>query len=409
MTRDARARARSATARYETPAQRVEIGAGVVDGVGGIIFGLGGRVVGVLAGDRVWRGPLGERVRRSLGSLDRVVCTEIEPHTPLPAAVRLGRRFADAGVDVILALGGGSAGDLGKATAAVMAARGDDGRVDMSRLFARVRADGTVSDPVVGGRPVPLVVVPTTLSGAELTPGAGVTENGMKRVLWDQALSARAVLYETSDDNDLPAGIVATTSMNAVAHAVEAMYSTAGNAISDGLALAGLDALAAGMLRYLAARDRGEDAKAELFTGAVLASRALCTARVCLHHAVCHVLGAHHGVAHGDANAVMLSYVVDFNEAGAARPLARCAAVIRGAAERVLGTPLTAASPGAVLREFQHRVGAPVTLAEIGLPAVDVEGVVAGLREERGVALNPVPVTDDDVRRLVAAAVHGVA
>ncbi|GAA0562890.1 maleylacetate reductase [Actinomadura livida] len=405
VTQHARARGRSATVRHETPAQRVEIGAGVVDGVGGIVSGLGGTVVGILAGDRVWRGGLGGRVERSLGSAGRVVCNEIEPHTPLSAAVRLGRRFADAGVDLILALGGGSASDLGKATAAVMASLGrGDAQPDMSRLFARVRADGTVSDPAVGGRPVPLVVVPTTLSGAELTPGAGVTENGMKRVLWDQALSARVILYETSDDNDLPAAVVATTGMNAMAHAVEAMYSTAGDAISDGLAVAGLDALTAGMVRYLAAGDRGEQAKAELFTGAVLAGRALSTARVCLHHAICHVLGAHHGVAHGDANAVMLSYVVDFNEAGAARQLARCAATIRGAAERVLGTPLTETSPGAVLREFQTRVGAPTTLTEIGLPHVDVEDVVSGLREERGVALNPVPVTDDDVRHLLAAA-----
>ena len=410
MTLNTRARGRSATLRHETPAQRVEIGSGVVDGLGGIVSDLGASVVGVLAGDRVWRGKLGGRAAASLGPVERVVCNDIEPHTPLSAAVRLGRRFADAGVDLILAIGGGSASDLGKATAAVMTSLdGGGAHVDMSRFFARVRGDGTVADPAVAGDPVPLVVVPTTLSGAELSPGAGVTENGMKRVLWDRALAARAVLYETSGDNELPATIAATTGMNAVAHAVEALYSIKGDAISDALAIAGLESLTAGLLRYLVVGDRGEDAKAELFTGAVLAGRALCTARVCLHHAICHVLGAHHGVAHGAANAAMLSHVVDFNEAGAAEQLARCSSTIRSAAERVLGTPPAATAPGAVLREFETRIGAPTTLAQIGLPNVDVEEVVAGLREERGIALNPVPVSDADVRRLLAAAAHGAA
>src|SRR5690606_19184874 len=110
-----------ATVRHETPAQRVEIGVGVVDGVGEIVSDLGGNMVGIIASDRVWRGPLGGRVDKSLGSVGRVVRNEVEPHTPLPTAMRLGRAFVDAGVDLILALGGGSASDLGKATAAVMA------------------------------------------------------------------------------------------------------------------------------------------------------------------------------------------------------------------------------------------------------------------------------------------------
>lgn len=405
MTLHETVRTRSGTVRYETPHQRVEIGNGVVERLEEIVTELGAGVVGVLASNRNWRGPLGQRVALGLDALEAVVSNEVVPHNPLPEAVRIGREFAASGVRVIVSVGGGSASDLGKAVAAVMTSvRAGTEEVDLGRYFARIRNDGSVADHTMAGQPVPLVAVPTTLSGAELTPGAGVTEHGMKRVLWDQALAARAVLYETSSLNELPDSIVATTGMNAVAHAVEATYSSMGNGIGDALALAGLERLAAGLLRYLAIGDRSEQAKTEMFTGAVLAGRALCVARVCLHHAICHVLGAHHGVPHGAANAAMLSHVVDLNEAGAAQPLALVAASMQSAAGSVLGTTFPASAPGAILREFESRIGAPTTLGQIGLTTVDVEGVVAGLREERGLAFNPVPVTDDDIRNLLQRA-----
>lgn len=402
MTLHATVRTRSSTVRYETPQQRVEIGSGVLERLEEIVTELGAGVVGVLASDRNWRGPLGRRVAASLGALDAVVSNDVVPHNPLPEAVRIGREFATAGVQVIVSVGGGSASDLGKAVAAVMSSsRTGTEDMDLGRYFARIRHDGSVADHTVAGQPAALVAVPTTLSGAELTPGAGVTEDGIKRVLWDPVLSARAALYETSPLNEMPDSIVATTGMNALAHAVEAVYSSMGNAIGDALAFAALERLATGLLRYLAIGDRGEQAKTELFTGAVLAARALCIARVCLHHAVCHVLGAHHGVPHGAANAVMLSHVVDLNASGAAQALARVASSMQAAATSVLGSALPGTTPGAVLRAFERRIGAPTTLAEIGLSVVDVEGVVAGLREERGLAFNPVSLCDDDIRSLL--------
>src|SRR5262249_35116377 len=123
---------------------------------------------------------------------------------------------------------------------------------------------------------------------------------------------------------DLPPRLTAGTGINAVAHCIEALYSIKRNPLSSAAARAGLGAIARALPRCYTAGDDVE-ARGDMLAGSLLAGTALSNVAMGLHHGICHVLGGTTGVAHGDANSVMLPHVMRFNLDATAPELALAA------------------------------------------------------------------------------------
>src|SRR6476661_5277488 len=321
-----------------------------------------------------------ERVATLLDPLGgRVVCTftEVREHVPLPTAEAARDAAAAAGADLLLAIGGGST--IGAAKAVALTAR------------------------------LPVVAVPTTYAGSEVTPVWGLTENGRKTTGTDRAVLPRVVVYDPELVATLPAALAAASGFNALAHAVEAMWAPGRNPVSTAVAVEAVGRLAAGLRAGVAmgaaSRPGGATGAgvrggpiavdpAELLCGAWLGASAFAVAGSGLHHKLCHVLGGTFDLPHARTHAVVLPHVLAFNAAGAPDAVARVA--------RALGTDDAVAG----LRGLADEHDIPRGLRALGMPEDAIEEAAA-LTAPVVPDDNPVPVGDGALLRLVRAAWSG--
>jgi maleylacetate reductase len=232
---------------------------------------------------------------------------------------------------------------------------------------------------------LPIVAVPTTYAGSEITPIWGLTEEGRKKTGVDPAVLPRVVIYDPALTATLPPELAAASGFNALAHAVEAMWAPARNPVSTAVAGEAVERLAKGL--------RTGD-PAELLCGAWLGSSAFAVAGSGLHHKLCHVLGGTFGLPHARTHAVVLPHVLAFNAPGAP-----------DAASRV-GRALGVDDAVAGLRALADAHGIPRGLRTLGMPESAV-AEAAALTEPAVPADNPVPVADGAMLRLVRAAWSG--
>jgi maleylacetate reductase len=231
-------------------------------------------------------------------------------------------------------------------------------------------------------RAAPIVAVPTTYSGSEMTPIYGVTSQGRKRTGRAAAVQPRVVLYDPALTITLPPRVTASTGMNAIAHCVEALYAPDATPVGSLTAEEGMRCLARG-LRASIADPSDLGARSAALYGAFLAGSALAATTMGLHHRICHVLGGTFGLVHGDANAVVLPHVARFNAVAAADALGRVASA------------LSRADPVAALGDLGADLGAPSSLKQLGMDEHDLEEA-ARLSLDPPPA-NPRPVHLDDV------------
>lgn len=280
--------------------------------------------------------------------------SETDEHVPVATAEAV--RAAAAGCDGVLAIGGGSALGAAKAVAA--------------------------------GTGMPVLAVPTTYSGSEVTPIWGVTEGGRKVTRTDPAVLPRTVVYDPELTVTLPRGLAVASAFNALAHCVEAFWAPQRNPVCSAAAEDGVRALAAGLRA-----PPGVAAAADLLRGAYLAGTAL-AAGTGLHHKLCHVLGGRFGLPHARTHAVVLPHVLAFNAPGAPGAAARIA--------RGLGVDDAVAG----LRALADDSGVPRGLRELGLEADQLDEA-AELTRPAVPADNPVPVVGGALRGLVQRAWEG--
>ncbi|MEU8817467.1 maleylacetate reductase and hydroxyquinol 1,2-dioxygenase domain-containing protein [Actinoplanes sp. NPDC048796] len=278
-------------------------------------------------------------------------------HTPVEVTERALEVVRERGADCLVALGGGSSTGLGKA------------------LVARTG--------------LPLIAVPTTYAGSEMTPILGETDGGVKTTRRDPALLPATVIYDVELTRTLPAGLSVTSGLNAMAHAVEALYSPQANPAIDSFALDAIGRLARALPR-IADRPDDLDARADALTGAWLAGICLGTVGMGLHHKLCHVLGGSFGLPHSETHAVVLPHVMAYN---APTAMARIAAAL-GVSD----------APAGVF-DLAARLGAPTSLAELGLPETALRTAAVAATETP--YPNPRAVTADGVERLLSDAWHG--
>ena len=209
---------------------------------------------------------------------------------------------------------------------------------------------------------LPIVAVPTTYAGSEMTPIYGLTEGGAKRTGRDVRVLPRTVVYDPELTFGLPVALSVTSGLNAIAHAAEGLYARDSNPVLNLMAEEGIRALAGGLPR-LAAAPRGLAARSECLYGAWLCGTVLGQAGMALHHKLCHVLGGSLDLPHAETHAVMLPHTLAYN-APAAPEAMRCIA-------RAIGRPEASAG----LHELANELGAPIALRDLGVAAADLERI----------------------------------
>lgn len=304
-------------------------------------------------------------------------------HAPAAHTEELHARYQRTSIDVIVGIGGGSVTDTAKGLAVLLGSGGrlQDWCVEGDRFRAGERPS-----------PLPVVAVPTTLSGAEATSGAGVLHGGRKHTLWAPGLAPAILAYDDDVLAQTDAAVLVSTGMNAIAHAAEALYSPEVNPVVTALAGAAAERLASG-LRALAGPDPST-AFADLAAGAAMGGITLGQTRVALHHAICHALGAVAGIAHGDANAVMLPHVLRFNEPHT------------GEGQRLLAASLgdSGTTAADAIDQLGKAIGAPRRLRDIGVAREQFARVASETMEDHAVDFNPAPVGAQDVMALLETA-----
>ena len=340
---------------YDGLPGRVVFGVGSVEQLGEEVDRLGGRRVLAIAGKRAIDG-LVER----LGGRWAASFTDVQQHVPVEAAARAVAAAAEADADCLVAMGGGSATGMAKAVA-----------------FERT---------------TPIVAVPTTYAGSEVTPIYGLTGPDGKRTGRDPRVLPRTVLYDPALTTGLPAEVTGPSGMNALAHCVEALYAPGANPVTSLLAEEGAKVLHRGLPRAVA--DPADlAARSDALLGAWLAGAALATAGVGIHHQLCHLLGGAYRLPHAELHAVVLPHAVHF-VAPAARPqLARLAAGLE--VEDVAGG----------IWDLGRRLGAPASLAELGLAETELDRAAA--QAVAKVVQTPRRAGVTELRALLAAAWQG--
>ncbi len=239
---------------------------------------------------------------------------------------------------------------------------------------------------------MPVIAVPTTYSGSEMTAIYGMLIGDEKRTRMDENCMMRAVIYDPALTTSLSAHVTVTSGMNSLAHCVEALYPERPNPVAAMLAEAGIRAHASGLPASVA-RPADMAARGQAVYGAMLGGAVVMLAGIALHHKVCHVLGGRHGIPHGESNAVMLPHVVAYN-AGAS-PQAMVA----------IGRALDTTDPAGALYDLAAGLGAPTRLADLGMDEGDLD--IAAELSVTATSWNPRPVDVASVRAMLDDAFHG--
>lgn len=298
-------------------------------------------------------------VIEALGARCAGVFANAQPHCPEDTARAALDQFKANGADAVVTIGGGSTIGLGKVIA------------------ARSKAA--------------FIAIPTTLSGSEMTALYGMKIGNEKRTWTDPAAKARSVIYDPDLTATLPKQETATTGMNCLAHCVEALYPAQPNPIARLIALEGIRTLGRSLPRVMEHNDAEARAGALYcgFLGGLLVS----LVGIGLHHKICHVIGGHSELAHGDTNSVMLPQVVAFN----APAMPAVAADIAAA--------LDADDAVAALFALAGRLHVPTSLRQLGVPGSALRPIAAEV-VAKGVH-NPRPLTIENVTALLNAAWDG--
>jgi maleylacetate reductase len=343
---------------YDQPAARVIFGIGSLDSLPEEVKRLGTARAIVLSTPEQ-RGDAEEAARR-LGDITAGVFAKAVMHVPIETA-RAAREMAkQLDADCYVAIGGGSTIGLGKAIALETG--------------------------------MPIIAVPTTFAGSEMTPIYGLTEGGVKKTGRERRVLPRTVIYDPKLTMTLPARIAGPSGMNAMAHCIEGLYAQDANPIMTILAAEGIRALSRA-LPVVVEESHNIDARSDALYGAWLAGTVLGNVGMAIHHKLCHTLGGTFNLPHAETHTVVLPHAVAFNREAASDQL-RIAADALGSRDAAQG-----------VYDLAVRLRAPVALKDIGMSSDGLDRA-ARLATENPY-YNPRPVDYAGVRQLLENAFNG--
>ena len=325
---------------HDQPGIRIVFGTGVFDRLTEEVQRLGCTQALILTSAR--RRAAADDAAQRLGKYSAGVFAEAAMHVPAETARAACSAATNSGADCCVAIGGGATIGLGKAIA---------------------HETG-----------LPIVAVPTTYSGSEMTAIYGITEGGLKKTGRDARVLPKTVLYDPGLMADLPGNVLGPSGMNALAHCMAAITDEEAGPLVRLLAREGKRALMDAL--PLAVREpRNMDARGDALYGSWLAGSAMAAVRLNIHYKICHVLGGTFDLPHAEVHSIMLPHTVAYN----------------------LGS-----EKARDIRELAMKIGVPVALSEIGMPEDGLDRAARLACEN--MAYNPRPVDFARIRQLLADA-----
>jgi alcohol dehydrogenase class IV len=363
--------------------ERIIFGRGKVNTVGDEVTRLGASRALVVVSPSVAKTPLVGTVRKSLGSHLVGIFDHVKPHSPTESIEEAGTEAKAARADILISLGGGSAIDTAKGIAALLAEGGP-----LARLGVRFTPPGRKEVPPLPAPKLPHIAIPTTLSGGEYSYSVGISEGGKKFIVADPKLAPRTVVLDPEALRTAPPSLLAASGMNALAHCVEAIYSTHTQALTQAYCLAGVSRLSAFLPRAVASMDDLE-ALGEVQIGACLAGMGVYSAWTGIHHAIVHVVGGRFRVPHANIHALVLPYAMRWNLDATLEAHAEIARAMQ--IDAPSDEEAARKAPEAVL-EMNRRMGLPLRLRDLGVPR-DALGLLAeDALGDYSVYTNPKPI-----------------
>ncbi|KVK88925.1 maleylacetate reductase [Burkholderia cepacia] len=343
---------------YQARPARVIFGAGSLDHLEREVLELGAQRALVLCTPE--QRDLAQHIVERLGARAAGLYDRATMHVPIEIA-RDAQAFArSCGADCAIAIGGGSTIGLGKAIA-----------LESS---------------------LPILAIPTTYAGSEMTPIYGLTEGGIKRTGSDARVLPKTVIYDPALTVTLPVELSVTSGLNAIAHAAEGLYANNANPVMGLVAEEGIRALARGLPGVR--RDTADlGARGDALYGAWLCGMVLGNVGMALHHKLCHTLGGSFNLPHAPTHTVVLPHALAYNAAYAPDAMQRIA--------RAIGTNDAARG----LYALAHDNGAPVSLKAIGMQEADLDR--AADFAAANPYWNPRPIERDGLRALLQDAFDG--
>ncbi len=340
---------------HRSAASKVVLRAGACADLGGELAALGVRRPVVLSGRRTSRSALYEQAIASLKGAEAAFYLEVPQHSSLDALEGIMRLARAHRADGFVAIGGGSPSDTAKVAALWLAEGGE-----LEAHASRFTPPAALVAPELKAPKLPIVSIPCTASGAEVTPSAGIrTPDGRKLLFSDVKLASRVILLDPRANVAVPAAVMLATGMNGLAHCIEGLYSKTRTPVSSAIALHGIRLFMEALPR-VAREPQSVEHRASLLAAAHLGGLVLLNARTCLHHAICHAIGAVTGAAHGDSNSVVLPHAMVFNGVDPAD-----------------------------VKQLQAELGVPTRLRDIGVMRESLGGVAKKVMGERGLYFNP--------------------
>ncbi|HYG45459.1 MAG TPA: iron-containing alcohol dehydrogenase [Bordetella sp.] len=367
---------------------QVQFGYGALDMLAQECLRLGIRSPLVVTDAGVRAAGLVDRVLRQLDDAAGVAVYDATPPNPNEAALRdATARYREGGHDGVIAVGGGSAIDLGKG---VTLCGTHDGPL---RMYAAIEGGAAR----ITARVAPLIAIPTTAgTGSEVGRGAIlILDDGRKVGVLSPHLIPKAAICDPELTLGLPAGMTAATGMDAIAHCIETFLSPAFNPPADGIALDGLRRGWTCIERATA--DPGDrDARLNMMSASMQGALAFQKGLGCVH-SLSHALGGiNPRLHHGTLNAIFLPAVVAFNSAAesvqADAKLARLAQAMSLA---------DASDVVPALKAMCTRLGLPAGLAQLGVGADLFPRIVAGALADHSHKSNPREASAQDYEDLL--------
>ena len=358
-------------------AQRIHFGAGALDRVADVVKEVNARRVMLVTTEGRLASEAG---RRLVDGLSRVLVSTfagVRSHVPASAVQSAVSQAQAEGVDGIVSFGGGSCADAAKAVC----------------FFVEQQA-GTPGSSYVDRPVLAHVSIPTTYSGAELTPFFGMTDEAARRKsgAGGPTIAPLAAIYDPLLTLDTPPRVSAETGMNALAHGVECAYSPRRTPEAETVALACVRRVASA-LPAVVEDPTDLEARTLMLEGAVLGGRCLQNASMGVHHGLAQLVGGRTGIPHGLANAVLLAHALRFT-----------AAAVPDAAARLGDALGDEADPAGAVDRLRERLGLPARLSDCGVTRDDVDAVVRLSQGNANVGANARPADEDDARAILEAA-----
>ncbi len=305
---------------------------------------------------------LAEQVSELLGDLSAVVFPKAKQHVPYEIVAEAIAEVDAVGADLLIAPGGGSTIGLAKG--------------------------------IVLERPMPILAIPTTYAGSEMTHIWGISKDGRKTTGRDPIVKPSTVIYDPALITSLPVSMSITSGVNAIAHAVEALYAENRNPISSMMAEESVKHLAEGL--PLVAQDPSSlEARTKTFYGSWLAATVLDQVGMALHHKLCHTLGGSFGMPHAEVHTVILPYAIAYNQSYAPEMVAAMARALNCNPADIAGT----------VQDISRQNGGPISLKELDFKQENLEK--AANIAVQNPYYNPRPVVESDILELLKSAFHG--